>query len=73
MVCLMKFITNIILSMLALAAQIMLTAVVLPYVSYNFDEPLTSRQKDALQLLGIMALGKATLVFVVSTITSNVS
>ena len=59
--------------MFALVAQIMLTAIVLPYISYNFDEPLTPKQKDALLLLGQMALAKAILVFIISTITSNVS
>ncbi len=45
----------------------------LPFISYNFDEPLTQQQLDALILIGKMALAKAILVFVVGAITNNVS
>ena len=52
---------------------LLFTAIVLPYVSYNFDEPLTPRQWEVLTLLSYMAFAKAVIVFIVSTIADNYS
>ena len=45
----------------------------LPIISYNFDEPLTPPQLDALILIGKMAVSKAFFVFTIGWITGNVS
>lgn len=51
----------------------MFTAIVLPIISYNFDDPLTEQQLDALILVGKLAFAKTCFVFIVSTISGNVS
>ena len=52
---------------------LLFTAVVLPYVSYNFDEPLTPKQWEVLILLSKIALVKTFIVFVLNTLTNNLS
>jgi O-antigen/teichoic acid export membrane protein len=49
------------------------TAVVVPYISYNFDEPLTADQWQVLTLCLCIATAMGTIVFVVSAVTDNYS
>ena len=59
--------------MKALIFILLITAVVLPYVSYNFDEPLSARQLEALTAVGKIALAKAVFVFLLNFVTGNYS
>ena len=59
--------------MKGLVFQLLFTAVLLPYVSYNFDQPLTERQWEVLMVLSKIAFAKFVLVFVLNTATNNYS
>lgn len=59
--------------MYAIIFILLITAVVLPYVSYNFDEPLSPKQFEALTAVGKIAFVKAVFVFVLNFITGNYS
>ncbi len=49
------------------------TAVVIPYVSYNFDKPLTPKQSEVLIALSDIAFTKFVIVFFVNWFTGNYS
>jgi len=52
--------------MKALILQLLFTAVVLPVISYYFDQPLTGRQWEVLSAISVIAFFKFVLVFVLS-------
>jgi len=52
---------------------LLFTVIVIPIVSFYFDEPLNNLQKQTLTQLAYMALGAALLCFTVSTATGNCS
>ena len=60
-------------TMWALVSLLIFTAIVLPTVSLNYDEPLTSNQWEVLELLLQIAGVKAAIVFLVSFVTGNYS
>jgi steroid 5-alpha reductase family enzyme len=59
--------------MKAVIGLLLVTAVVIPYVSYNFDEPLSPKQWGVLSILSKIALAKTALVFVTNWATNNYS
>jgi len=59
--------------MKVLIFTLLFTAVVLPYVSYNFDKPLTAKQTEVLVSLSDIAFTKFVIVFFVNWITGNYS
>lgn len=59
--------------MKTLILQLLFTAVVLPIISYNFDQPLTTRQWEVLTVTSKIAFGKFILVFFLNTTTGNYS
>jgi steroid 5-alpha reductase family enzyme len=52
---------------------LLVTILVIPYVAFTMDEPLTAIQKEVLMQLVIVYLSAALLCFVVSTISGNYS
>jgi len=59
--------------MKTLIFQLLFTAVVLPVISYNFDQPLTDRQWEVLSVISKIAFAKFLLVFFLNTATDNYS
>jgi len=59
--------------MFEIVFQLLFTAVVVPLISYHFDAPLTEKQSEVLGFAANICFWKAVYVFVVSTITGNVS
>lgn len=59
--------------MKGLIFQLLFTAVVLPYVSYKFDQPLNDKQWEVLMVLSKIAFGKFVFVFFLNTVTGNYS
>lgn len=59
--------------MWTLVTLLIFTAIVLPYVSMNYDEPLSTDQWQVLELLLKIAFAKAVTVFLVSFATANYS
>lgn len=59
--------------LLPLVFLLLITAVVVPYISYNFDQPLTPRQLEVLKVLSIIAGVKSVVVFVLGEATRNLS
>jgi len=52
---------------------LLFTAVVIPYFSYNFDQPLTDLQWEVLSFLSKIAFGMFVFVFILNTATNNYS
>lgn len=55
--------------MWTLVSLLIFTAIVLPYILMNYDEPLTDNQYKVLEHMLTLAFWKGVLVFVVSVVT----
>lgn len=57
--------------MIALIILLLITLIVVPYLSYEYGQPLTSKQAEISTIVAEIALAQALLVFTVSVSSGN--